>query len=67
MFVNHVIYLDNNKTYIGNNIKNSATCFGSVKSSSGQIQVPVLYFVFGLMMVQMNRNMSPNFLILLPL
>ena len=70
-----VIYLVNNATYIGNNIKNSATYFGSVETSSGQIQntvlvhsasayilnVLVLNFVFGLMMVKLNRNMSPNF------
>jgi len=39
VFVNNtVIYLVNNATYIGNNIKNSATCFGSVEPPSGQIQ-----------------------------
>ena len=43
MFVNNtVIYLVNNATYIGHNIKNSATCFGSVEPSSGQIQDTVL-------------------------
>jgi hypothetical protein len=70
-----VIYLVNNKTYIGNNIENSVTCFGSVEPSSGQIQntvlvhsasayvfnVPVLNLVFGLMMAELNRNMLPNF------
>ena len=37
-----VIYLVSNTTYIGNNIKNSATCFVSVELSSGQIQDTVL-------------------------
>jgi len=36
VFVNNtVIYLVNNTAYIGNNIKNSATCFGSLEPSSG--------------------------------
>ena len=39
---NTVIYLINNTTYIGNNIKNSATCFGSVEPPSGHIQDTVL-------------------------
>jgi len=43
VFVNNtVIYLVNNTTYIGNNTKNSATRFGSVEPSSGQIQDTVL-------------------------
>ena len=37
-----VIYLINNTTYIGNNVKNSATCFGSVEPLSDQIQDTVL-------------------------
>jgi len=69
-----VINLVNKTTYIGNNIKNSATCFGSVEPSSGKVQdtvlvpsasagtfIPVLYLVFSLMMVRVSRNMSPNF------
>ena len=40
--VNTIIYLVNNTNYIGNNIKNSATCFGSVEPSSCQIQDTVL-------------------------
>jgi hypothetical protein len=43
VFVNNtVIYSVNNTTYIGNNIKNSATCFGSVEPPSSQIQDIVL-------------------------
>jgi len=54
---NTVIHLVNNTTYIGNNIKNSTTCFGSVEPSSSQIQIQI----FGLPIDQLNRNMSPNF------
>ena len=44
MFVNNtVIYLVNNSTYIGNNIKNSATCFCSVEPSTGQIDTVLVH------------------------
>jgi hypothetical protein len=42
VFVNNrVIYFVSNTPCIGNNIKNSATCFGSVESSD-QIQDTIL-------------------------
>jgi len=40
--INTVIYLVNNTTYIGNNIKNSVTCFNSIEPSSSQIKDTVL-------------------------
>ena len=73
VYVNNVIYLVNNTTCIGNNIKKIRRHVSvqlnhhQAKYKIHSLNVPVLYLVFGLMMVQLNRNMSPNFLILLPI